>query len=94
MQGTRPVALDIVIRDARKEDNQALIELDRQCVMGGEIQLVFDRSPDFFARSRAYEHFRMCVAEQEGKIIAVGAVAFKNLRVDGIRDRWAYFYDL
>jgi len=62
--------------------------------MGGTIQLVFDRSPDFFARSRAYESFRMCVAEQEGTLIGVGGVTVKSLRVGGIRQRWAYFYDL
>ncbi|MGH7371396.1 MAG: GNAT family N-acetyltransferase [Candidatus Methylomirabilales bacterium] len=88
------MASDIVIRDARPQDNEALIELDRQCVMGGTIQLVFDRSPDFFARSRAYESFRMCVAEQEGTLIGVGGVTVKSLRVNGIRHRWAYFYDL
>jgi len=89
-----PLASDIVIRDARPQDNEALIELDRQCVMGGTIQLVFDRSPDFFARSRAYESFRMCVAEQEGTLIGVGGATVKSLRVNGIRQRWAYFYDL
>jgi GNAT superfamily N-acetyltransferase len=88
------LASDIVIRDARPEDNEALIELDRQCVMGGTIQLVFDRSPDFFARSRAYESFRVCVAEQQGILIGVGGVTLKSLRVGGIRQRWAYFYDL
>ncbi len=62
--------------------------------MGGTIQLVFDRSPDFFARSRAYASFRMCVAEQEGTLIGVGGVTVKSLRVNGIRHRWAYFYDL
>jgi GNAT superfamily N-acetyltransferase len=85
---------DIVIRDARREDNQALIELDRQCVMGGAIQLAFDRSPDFFARSRAYDNFRLRVAEQGGTIIGVGGVTVKSLAVNGIRQKWAYFYDL
>lgn len=89
-----PLASEIIIRDARKEDTEALIELDRRCVMGGEIELVFDRSPDFFARSRAYQDFRLCVAEEEGTIIGVGGVTVKSLRVEGISDRWAYFYDL
>jgi GNAT superfamily N-acetyltransferase len=88
------LASDIAIRDARPQDNEALIELDRQCVMGGTIQLVFDRSPDFFARSRAYESFRLCVAEQDGTLIGVGGVTVKSLRVGGITERWAYFYDL
>ena len=77
------MASEIVIRDAREEDNQALIDLDRQSVMGGEIELVFDRSPDFFARSRAYEQFRMCVAEEDGAVIGVGGGTIKSLRVDG-----------
>lgn len=89
-----PLVSEIVIRDARREDNGALIELDRQCVMGGEIELVFDRSPVFFARSQAYDNFHMCVAEHEGAIIGVGGVTFKTLRVHGGTDRWAYFYDL
>lgn len=88
------MAAEIVVRDARPEDNTALIELDRQCVMGGAIQLVFDRFPDFFARSRAYEGFRLCVAEARGTIVGVGGVTIKNLQVNGTRDRWAYFYDL
>lgn len=62
--------------------------------MGGTIELVFDRSPDFFARSRAYDAFRMCVADQEGTIIGVGGVTVKSLRVNGVMSRWAYFYDL
>lgn len=85
---------EIVVRDARKEDNDALIDLDRQCVMGGAIQLVFDRFPDFFARSRAYDRYRLCVAEEEGTIVGVGGVTVKDLQVSGVRGRWAYFYDL
>ncbi|MEE9182658.1 MAG: hypothetical protein V3U33_08845 [candidate division NC10 bacterium] len=77
------MASEIVIRDAREEDNQALIDLDRQSVMGGEIELVYDRSPDFFARSRVYEQFRMCVAEEDGALIGVGGGSIKSLRVDG-----------
>ena len=84
----------VLIRDAREEDNQALIELDRQCTMGETIQLALDRSPDFFARSRAYRSFRLFVAEEEGTIIGVGGVGFKTLRVNGTIGRWAYVYDL
>lgn len=62
--------------------------------MGGAIPLVFDRSPDFFARSRVYDSFRLCVAEEAGTIIGVGGVTLKSLQVNGVRDRWAYFYDL
>lgn len=88
------MASEILVRDARHEDNDALIVLDRQCVMGGVIPLAFDRSPDFFARSRAYDRFRLCVAEENGTIVGVGGVALKDLRVNGVKERWAYFYDL
>jgi len=84
----------VLIRDARENDNEALIELDRQCAMGETIQLILDRSPDFFARSRAYGSFRLFVAEEEGTIIGVGGVAFKTLRVNGTIGPWAYLYDL
>lgn len=92
--GKSSLASAVIIRDARKEDNQALIELDRQCAMGGAIQLILDRSPDFFARSRVYSSFRLFVAEEGGVIIGVGGVSFKTLRVNGITGRWAYLYDL
>jgi GNAT superfamily N-acetyltransferase len=94
IRDARKAASVIVIRDARKADNQALIELDRQCAMGGPIQLVLDRSPDFFARSRAYSAYRLFVAEEEGTIIGVGGASFKTLRVNGITGCWAYLYDL
>lgn len=93
-ESSGPLASPIVIRDARPEDNEALIELDRQCIMGGTIELVFDRSPDFFARSRAYAAYRLCVAEEEGRIVGVGGAAIKRLRVRGTVAPWAYFYDL
>ncbi|MFQ5883214.1 MAG: GNAT family N-acetyltransferase [Candidatus Methylomirabilales bacterium] len=92
--GKGSLASVVVIRDARNADNQALIELDRQCAMGGSIQLVLDRYPDFFARSRAYRSFHLVVAEEEGTIIGVGGVTFKTLRVNGITGRWVYTYDL
>jgi ribosomal protein S18 acetylase RimI-like enzyme len=88
------LATRVVVRDAQEEDNQPLIALDRQCVMGEQVQLVSDRSPDFFARSKVYETFRLAVAEEEGRVIGVGGVTFKTLRVGGKEDRWAYLYDL
>lgn len=88
------LAARVRVRDAQEEDNRLLIALDRQCVMGEQVQLVCDRSPDFFARSKVYEAFRLAVAEAAGEIIGVGGVAFKTLRVGGKVDRWAYLYDL
>ncbi|MGH7377657.1 MAG: hypothetical protein ACREKK_09590 [Candidatus Methylomirabilales bacterium] len=45
----------VTVREARPEDNDALIALDAACSMGEAVPLCFDRSPDFFARSTASE---------------------------------------
>lgn len=82
------------VRRARESDNQALIELDRRCTMGEETRLAFDRSPDFFARSKAYERHQLFVAEAEHTLVGVGGVALKPLRVAGESLKAAYFYDL
>ncbi len=50
------------VRQARQSDNEALVELDRRCAMGEETTLAFDRFPDFFARSKAYEQLQLFVA--------------------------------
>ena len=82
------------VRRARESDNRALIELDRRCTMGEETRLAFDRSPDFFARSKAYERHQLFVAEAEHTLVGVGGVALKPLRVAGESLKAAYFYDL
>ena len=82
------------VRPARESDNEALIELDRQCTMGEEAALAFDRGPDFFARSKPYEQYSLVVAESNTTIVGVGGMALKLLRVGGEPLRAAYFYDL
>jgi GNAT superfamily N-acetyltransferase len=63
--------------------------------MGEELALVFDRSPDFFARHKAYERWLALVAESpEGKPIATGAVAFKRVLAEGRPVEVAYLMDL
>ncbi|MBI5166322.1 MAG: GNAT family N-acetyltransferase [candidate division NC10 bacterium] len=85
---------DIEVREAGQEDNQALIELERASPMGVETVIALDRSPDFFARSKAYKSWKALVAEEAGELVGVGAVAFKRLRVAEKPVKAAYFYDL
>ena len=82
------------VREATPEDNAALLTLDRQCVVAAATPVAFDRSPDFFARSRPYAHWRTYVAEGESGLIGVGAMALKQVLVDGRPVEAAYFYDL
>ena len=82
------------VREAVPGDNAALLALDRQCVMAAATPVMFDRSPDFFARSRPYAYWRAYVAESEQGLIGVAAMALKTVLVRGRRVRAAYFYDL
>lgn len=82
------------VREAMPEDNTALLALDRECVVAAATPVAFDRSPDFFARSRPYSTWRAYVAEGESGLIGVGAMALKSVLVDGRPIRAAYFYDL
>lgn len=82
------------VREAVPEDNAALLALDRQCVVAAATPVAFDRSPDFFARSRPYAHWRAFVAEGGSGLIGVGAMALKRVLVGGRPVEAAYFYDL
>lgn len=86
--------LSFIVREARAGDNAALVTLDRQCSMGEETVLSFNRAPDFFARSRVYEQSRLFVVEDQGAVVGVGSAAVKRLRVRGEWLKAAYFYDL
>lgn len=82
------------VREAVPADNAALLSLDRQCVVAAATPVAFDRSPDFFARSRVYPHWRAYVAEGEAGLIGVGAMALKSVLMGGQAVEAAYFYDL
>ncbi len=82
------------VRQATPADNAALLALDRRCVVAGATPTAFDRSPDFFARSRPYESWRVFVAEGDGGLVGVGAMALKTVLVGGEPVPAAYFYDL
>ncbi len=82
------------VREATPEDNEALLALDRLCVVAAATPVAFDRSPDFFARSQPYPHWRTYVAEADSHLIGIGAMALKPVLVAGVPVQAAYFYDL
>ncbi|HSB81668.1 MAG TPA: hypothetical protein VLM91_23045 [Candidatus Methylomirabilis sp.] len=82
------------VREATPADNAALLALDRQCVVAASTPVMFDRSPDFFGRSRPYASWRAYVAEADAGLIGVAAMAQKTVLVGGRPLPATYFYDL
>jgi hypothetical protein len=81
------------IREATADDNDALIELERQSPLDlGDTVLAFDRSPNFFAHQQMQEHVRVLVAEEEGRLVAVVAGAWHDVLIDGQRRRLLYVH--
>lgn len=90
------MALPYRVREATLDDNLQLIELVRRCPIQGTMQLIFDRSPDYFAFTRMQgDRSYVYVAENaEGQLI--GSVAFIESQVQsgGVERRVLRFCDL
>ena len=93
---TVAVGRSIEIRDARPDDNAALIDLTAACVMEGSMALRVDRSPDFFALNRLEgDAWRAGVAlNSDERIIGCVAVAGRDAYVNGSMRRVCYASDL
>lgn len=84
----------ISIRKANKDDNTELLNVERMCPQGKSLVLQFDRSPDFFSRSRVYDRYTVYVAEQEGRIVGTVGTTIKEFNMDGKPVKGIYIYDL
>ena len=82
------------IRPATDEDNKELLELEKLCPQGTGLVLQFDRSPDFFCRSRTYDSYNIYIAQGEGKTIGTIASTVRNFNLNGKRTIGVYIYDL
>lgn len=83
----------VVVREARAEDNDALLrlELESPLMLGAE-RVVFDRSPDFFVRHRLQPEHQVVVAELDGRIVGVAAAALHTAVIRGERHRLTYIH--
>lgn len=81
------------IREATQEDNEALLQLEAQSPQGTGISILIDRD-DYFYRSRLHEHTQVLIAEEDGRLVGIMAFAIKDVFIEGVKDRAAYFYDL
>jgi GNAT superfamily N-acetyltransferase len=66
----------INVREATAADNEALLELERSAPLDlGDVEIVLDRSPDYFASLSLQEDARVMVAEEGGRLVGVCAAA-------------------
>ena len=73
----------MIIREAIPGDNQELQELQAKCPQGTTLIASTVNTPDFFARAKAYETYKVYVACEDNRIIGSAACAIRDAVVDG-----------
>ncbi|GAA2374716.1 hypothetical protein [Catellatospora methionotrophica] len=85
----------MTVRDARPEDNAALVALAARCAMEGDLSLCIDRRPDFFALHRVGgDAWRVGVVDGDDGQVACVAVARRASYLDGRQAVLGYVGDL
>ena len=78
------------IREATAEDGDELQRLQAQCPQGGSLVVSIVNTPDFFARAKACETYKVFVACEDGRIVGSGACALRNGTIGGRVRRIGY----
>jgi len=84
----------VSFRVADDADNAELLDLETMCPQGTSLVLQFERSPDFFLRSRVYDNYKVYVAEEEGKIVGTVGATPKEFNISEEAVKGIYIYDL
>ena len=71
------------IREATPDDNEELQKLQTRCPQGTTLIVSTVNMPDFFARAKAYEDYKVYVAFENNHIIGSAACAIRNAVVSG-----------
>jgi len=82
------------IREATADDNNKLRELQAKCPQGTALIVSTINTPDFFARVKAYESYKVYVACIDDHIIGSGACVIRNAIVNGQLHRVGYLFQL
>lgn len=80
------------IREALPEDNNELQELQAKCPQGTTLIVSTVNTPDFFARVKAYESYKVIVACEGGRIVGSHAWAIRHGFVNGQLNRIGYSF--
>ncbi|PIX25402.1 MAG: hypothetical protein COZ69_03395 [Deltaproteobacteria bacterium CG_4_8_14_3_um_filter_45_9] len=75
----------IIIRQATPEDNDQLQELQGKCPQVKKLIVSIVNTPDFFARAKAYESYRVFVACEENRIIGSHACGIREAKNENDR---------
>lgn len=82
------------IREALPEDNNKLQELQAKCPQGTTLIVSTVNTPDFFARVKAYESYKVYVACIDDHIMGSGACVIRRAIVNGQLHRVGYLFQL
>lgn len=82
----------IRIREAVEGDNDALVELQKQCPQGTNLVLGIDSSPDYFARCRPFRDWHVFVAYEDDSIVGSAGYGINDTLVGGTKFKAAYEY--
>lgn len=80
------------IREAVPDDNDALKKLQAKCPQGTDLIVSVVNTPDFFARAKAYNSYKVYAACEGDTIIASGACALRSALVSGKISRVGYLF--
>ena len=78
------------IREAVPDDNDELIKLQAKCPQGTDLIVSVVNTPDFFARAKAYESYKVFIAHEGKHILGSTACGVKNAVVNGEVRRVGY----
>ena len=78
------------IREAVPDDNDALQKLQAKCPQGTDLIVSVVNTPDFFARAKAYELYKVFIAHEGKHILGSTACGVKNAVVNGEVRRVGY----
>jgi GNAT superfamily N-acetyltransferase len=80
------------IREAVLKDNDELKELQAKCPQGTTLVVSTVNAPDFFARAKVYESYKVFVACEGNRIIGSAACALRDAIVNGKICRVGYVF--
>jgi len=75
------------IHEATEANNTELIELQAKCPQGTTIIVSTVNTPDFFARAKVYEDYKVYVVCEDTRIVASAACALRNALVNNKVER-------
>ena len=85
------------IREATIDDNEELIKLQSKCPQGTTVIASTVNTPDFFARAKVYEDFKVYTACDDNRIIASAACGLRkaiiNNKIETVGHVFQFFVD-